>query len=56
MVAPLGGRLCGDRLRFGAARRAYDPDLVGREKYDGDGPLTYRYSDAVKATVTHPQR
>jgi taurine dioxygenase len=49
MQACLEG-LCG----IHSARRAYDPELVGREKYAGDGPLTYRYSDAVKATVTHP--
>jgi len=49
MQACLEG-LCG----IHSARRAYDPELVGREKYEGDGPLTYRYSDAVKATVTHP--
>jgi taurine dioxygenase len=53
LSAPMQARLEGLR-GIHSARRAYDPDLVGREKYDGDGPLTYRYSDAVKATVTHP--
>jgi taurine dioxygenase len=53
LSAPMQARL--DGLRgIHSARRAYDPELVGREKYEGDGPLTYRYSDAVKATVTHP--
>jgi len=41
-------------LGIHSARRAYDPALVGREKYEGKGPLTYRLSDAIDQEVRHP--
>lgn len=37
-----------------SASRAYDPALTGWEKYRGEAPLHYRYSDAVNAEVEHP--
>jgi len=37
-----------------SASRAYDPTVTGEEKYRGDAPLRYRYSDAVTAEVEHP--
>ncbi len=37
-----------------SAKRAYDPDVTGREKYEGKATLRYRYSDAVLAEVAHP--
>lgn len=37
-----------------SAVRAYDPDVTGREKYSGDAPITYRYSEAVREEVVHP--
>ena len=37
-----------------SASRAYDPALVGREKYDGTGPLKYTYSEAVHEEHSHP--
>ncbi len=36
------------------AGRAYDPAVVGEEKYRGEAPLKYRYSEAVHAEVEHP--
>lgn len=36
------------------ASRAYDPERVGREKYEGRGPLRYRYSEAVHTRTLHP--
>ena len=50
---PLRQRLRGLRAVH-SARTAYDPALVGAEKYQGKGPLTYHYSDAVSAEVSHP--
>jgi taurine dioxygenase len=37
-----------------SARRAYDPAATGAAKYEGTGPLRYRYSEAVTAEVEHP--
>ncbi len=37
-----------------SAVRAYDPDVTGREKFRGEAPITYRYSDAVRQEVVHP--
>jgi len=37
-----------------SAARAYDPNRVGREKYDGDAPIKYRYTDAILEEVDHP--
>jgi taurine dioxygenase len=50
---PLRERIGGLRAVH-SARSAYDPALVGAEKYEGKGPLVYRYSDAVTTEVTHP--
>lgn len=37
-----------------SARRAYDPRVTGEAKYRGEGPLRYRWSEAVVAEVEHP--
>lgn len=37
-----------------SAVRAYDPDVTGREKFAGEAPITYRYSDAIRQEVVHP--
>ncbi len=37
-----------------SARQAYDPGRVGPDKYEGKGPLTYKYSDAIQEEVRHP--
>jgi taurine dioxygenase len=37
-----------------SARRAYDPNVTGEAKYNGDAAITYTYSDAVNAEATHP--
>lgn len=37
-----------------SASRAYDPRLTGEAKYRGEGPLRYRWSDAVTQEVVHP--
>lgn len=37
-----------------SAARAYDPAVTGREKYEGDAPIRYRYSESVLEEVTHP--
>ncbi len=50
---PLQRRLADLRARH-SARRAYDPALVGAARYRGEGPLRYRYSDAVEKEVVHP--
>ena len=50
---PLRERLAGLRAVH-SARTAYDPALVGSDKYEGRGPLKYHYSDSVTAEVSHP--
>ncbi len=50
---PLRSRL-GAMRAVHSASRAYDPALVGSEKYEGTASLTYRYSEAVTAEVVHP--
>jgi len=50
---PMRERLDGLRAVHSASS-AYDPALVGHEKYEGRGPLKYRYSDSVTAEVLHP--
>jgi taurine dioxygenase len=37
-----------------SASRAYDPRVTGEEKYRGDAPMTYRWSEAVEKEVEHP--
>jgi taurine dioxygenase len=37
-----------------SASRAYDPAITGEAKYRGDAPITYRYSDVIRAEVEHP--
>ena len=37
-----------------SASRAYDPQSVGEEKYRGEAPIKYRYSDAIHDEVEHP--
>ncbi|MGH0029880.1 MAG: TauD/TfdA dioxygenase family protein [Myxococcota bacterium] len=37
-----------------SAARAYDPRVTGEEKYRGDAPMTYRWSEAVEKEVEHP--
>jgi taurine dioxygenase len=37
-----------------SASRAYDPAVTGEAKYKGEGPLRYRWSDAVTKEVEHP--
>jgi taurine dioxygenase len=37
-----------------SASRAYDPNVTGEDKYNGDAAITYKYSDAVDAEATHP--
>ena len=37
-----------------SAMRAYDPALVGTEKYEGKGPLRYRWSESIREEVRHP--
>lgn len=37
-----------------SASRAYDPRTTGEAKYRGDGPLAYRWSEAVTDEVVHP--
>lgn len=37
-----------------SAKRAYDPAITGTAKYEGNAPITYRYSDAVYEENTHP--
>ena len=53
LSAPLQSALR-DAVAVHSAREAYDPVLVGREKYDGDGPLKYRESDIIGEEVRHP--
>ena len=55
-------RALSDRLRaflgplraIHSARRAYDPRVTGEEKYRGEAPIRYRYSEAVDAEAEHP--
>lgn len=37
-----------------SASRAYDPVLTGEEKYKGEAPIRYRYSDVIQEEVEHP--
>ena len=36
------------------ARRAYDPAITGEDKYRGDAPLKYNWSEAIREEVRHP--
>ena len=36
------------------AMRAYDPALTGTDKYEGKGPLRYRWSESIREEVRHP--
>jgi taurine dioxygenase len=46
-------RLAGLRAVHSASR-AYDPRTVGRAKYEGRAPISYRYSDEIEKEVVHP--
>ena len=37
-----------------SASRAYDPTTTGEEKYRGEAPISYRYSDAIYEQFEHP--
>ncbi len=37
-----------------SAAKAYDPAVTGSSKYEGEGPITYRMSEAVYQTAEHP--
>ncbi len=53
-LSPRMQSFLGDLRAVHSASRAYDPDGVGREKYEGKAPLRYRYSEAVHEEVEHP--
>lgn len=37
-----------------SAMKAYDPAITGDSKYDGDGPIKYRWSESIRDEVRHP--
>ena len=37
-----------------SASRAYDPAVTGEEKYRGEAPIRYRWSDSIRDEVEHP--
>jgi taurine dioxygenase len=37
-----------------SASRAYDPAVTGTAKYEGNAPISYRYSDSIHDEVEHP--
>jgi taurine dioxygenase len=47
-------RLLDGLVAVHSASRAYDPRVTGREKYSGEGPLRYRWSEAIESEVEHP--
>ena len=53
-LSPVMQERLADLRAVHSASRAYDPALVGAEKYEAGGPLRYRMSDAVHEENLHP--